>query len=339
MAEREVQGDGDATPEDVAACYRWLLGRDPESDEVLAAHLAAAPTRAALRRRFLESAEFRAQIPPDARPAVVPLAAPPLEVETEADPERFAQLLEATGRYWSRIGEEAPHWSVLTNDDYKPDRIAETEARFYATGANDIALIRAVLRRSGLPVRRIAKVCEFGCGTGRATSHLARAFGEVVGLDISAAHLAVARDWFARAGIANAELRQVTAADLHPAEGYDLWFSRIVLQHNPPPVMLAVLRAAFRGLSPGGVALFQAPSYAVGYRFSLDAYLAGEIGSRMEMHVLPQPALYRLAAEEGMELREVRDDTGVIVGRPDRWVSHMYCFRKRPGLGRRRGLG
>ena len=48
-----------------------------------------------------------------------------------------------------------------------------------------------------------------------------------------------------------AGLRQVTAENLHPARGYGLWFSRIVLQHNPPPVMLAILRAAFRRLAPG----------------------------------------------------------------------------------------
>lgn len=343
MAEDAGQGGDAATLEDVAACYRWLLGREPENSLVLREHLLAAPTREALRVRFLESAEFRANLPAPSRPAVVPLAAPPLEIETEADPERFARLLDATGQYWSRIGEEAPHWSVLTNEAYKPERIGETEAQFYATGANDVNLIRAVMRRCGLVPRRIRTVCEFGCGTGRATSHLARVFPEVVGLDISRAHLAIAARWFEANGIGNVELRQVTADDLHPAEGYDLWFSRIVLQHNPPPVMLAILRAAFRGLSPGGVAIFQVPTYAVGYRFALDDYLAGRIGQNMEMHVLPQPALFALAAAEGMELLEMRDDTGVIVGRPDRWVSNMFCFRRRrggrAGLGRAGGLG
>lgn len=342
MAEDVGQGGDAATLEDVAACYRWLLGREPENAEVLHAHLALAPTREALRRRFLDSAEFRASLPADTRPAVVPLAAPPLEIETEADPERFARLLDATGRYWSRIGEEAPHWSVLTNDAYRPERIAETEAQFYATGASDVNLIRAVMRRCGLPPRRIRTVCEFGCGAGRATWHLARAFPEVIALDISRAHLDIAGRWVAAHDLGNVQFRQVTAQALHPAEGYDLWFSRIVLQHNPPPVMLAILRAAFRGLAPGGVAIFQVPTYAVGYRFALDDYLAGRIGEAMEMHVLPQRALFALAAAEGLELLEMRDDTGVIVGRPDRWVSNMFCFRRRrgrAGLGRAGGLG
>lgn len=318
-----------ATREDVAACYRWLLGREPENAEVLDEHLRAAPTRAALRRRFLECAEFRAGLPPGLRPALVPLAAPPLEIETEADPARLARLLAATGQYWARIGEEAPHWSVLTNEAYRPERIAETEAQFYATGSSDVAILRAVLQRCGLRPRRFRRLCEFGCGTGRVTWHLARIFPQVVGLDISPAHLALAARWLAAQGIGNVELRQVTAQNLHPAEGYDVWFSRIVLQHNPPPVMLAILRAAFRGLAPGGVAIFQLPTYALGYRFVLEDYLAGRIGQHMEMHVLPQPVLFRLAAEEGMELLEMREDTAVILGRPDRWVSNLFCFRRR----------
>jgi SAM-dependent methyltransferase len=324
----EEQGDR-TTLADVAAAYRWLLGREPENEAVLRDHLSLAPTRDALRRRFLDSAEFRASLPAGTRPPVVPLAAPPLEIETEVDGARFAALLAATGRYWSQIGQEAPHWSVLTNDAYKPERIAETEAQFYATGANDLALVRAVMRRAGLRPGRVRHVCEFGCGTGRATSHLAGAFPRITALDISPAHLALAQAWFDRHGIANVTLRQVTAAALHPAEGYDLWFSRIVLQHNPPPVMLAVLRAAFRGLAAGGAAIFQVPTYALGYRFVLDAYMAGQIGERMEMHVLPQRALFTLAEAEGMELLEMRDDTGIVVGRPDRWVSNMFCFRKR----------
>src|SRR5271169_236009 len=41
----------------------------------------------------------------------------------------------------------------------------------------------------------------------------------------------------------------------------DLFFSIIVLQHNPPPVILGILDAAFAGLRPGGLAFFQVPTY------------------------------------------------------------------------------
>ena len=319
------------TPEDVAEAYRWILGRSVESEEVARAHAAAARSPADLRRRLLTSEEFRAK-QPDAAPAVpfVPLLAPPIEVETEAGPEQLAAAIAAVGRYWGTVGEEAPHWSVLTNDAFRPDRIGQTEAQFYATGEADLRLVQAVLARVGADAAAIRRVCEYGCGTGRATWQLARGFPEVVGLDISAAHLRVAAEWLARQGIGNVTLRQVTPAALHPAEGYDLWFSRIVLQHNPPPVMLAILRAAFRGLSPGGIALFQVPTYAVGYRFRLAEYLSHKAGRRMEMHVVPQRAVLRLAAEEGLELLELREDTRFVVSRAERWVSNLFCLRRPP---------
>lgn len=46
--------------DDVAAAYRWILGRAPESPEVMAAHRSLATSPQALRALFLNSAEFRA---------------------------------------------------------------------------------------------------------------------------------------------------------------------------------------------------------------------------------------------------------------------------------------
>lgn len=56
------------TREDVVAAYRLLLGREPENEQVIAAHLTAAD-RTALIRRFVGSAEFRSRMaPPPASP-------------------------------------------------------------------------------------------------------------------------------------------------------------------------------------------------------------------------------------------------------------------------------
>lgn len=46
--------------DDVAAAYRWILGRAPESPEVMAEHQSLATSPQALRALFLNSAEFRA---------------------------------------------------------------------------------------------------------------------------------------------------------------------------------------------------------------------------------------------------------------------------------------
>jgi trans-aconitate methyltransferase len=109
-------------------------------------------------------------------------------------------------------------------------------------------------------------------------------------------------------------------------EPFDLWFSRIVLQHNSPPVMALILRRALSLLAPGGVAVFQVPTYAKNYSFRLDGYLnriAGE--GEIEMHVLPQPVVFAIAASAGCTPMEVLEDGSVgIAG----WQSSTFVFHK-----------
>ena len=56
-----------------------------------------------------------------------------------------------------------------------------------------------------------------------------------------------------QAGFGDVQVRKIDSP-LRPLDGlqYDVFFSRIVLQHNPPPLMAAVLRSALAGLRPGG---------------------------------------------------------------------------------------
>jgi hypothetical protein len=116
-----------------------------------------------------------------------------------------------------------------------------------------------------------------------------------------------------------------------PEEPWDLWFSRIVLQHNPPPVIAWLLRTAFDHLAPGGVAIFQVPTHCVGYRFDLRSYLAREGDPAMEMHVLPQPAVFALAAEAGLRVLEVREDTHLVSSNTSTWLSNMFVLRRPQG--------
>jgi hypothetical protein len=46
------------TAEDVRLCYRLILGREPESEDVVERHVARAKTVAMLRRSFIGSREF-----------------------------------------------------------------------------------------------------------------------------------------------------------------------------------------------------------------------------------------------------------------------------------------
>lgn len=315
------------TEADVRACYRYILGREAESEEVVRRHLAHATTLQQLRAAFLRSPEFRARHP-DVLPLPAAMERSPIDVEVEAAPDDLAAMLERIAAYWGAIGVEAPHWSVLTQSRYLPGEIERHKGEFYASGQGDARLICSLLAQHGIPAGGVARVVEFGCGVGRVTLALARLFPEVTGCDVSDAHLGIARAEAEARQLGNIAWHRSTIAAPMPDTPCDLWFSRIVLQHNPPPIMAWLLRRAFRSLAPGGVAIFQVPTHARGYRFTVAADLAARQGLTMEMHALPQRAVFSLAAEAGLELLEVRDDP--VVGDPTVYASHIFVLR-RPG--------
>jgi SAM-dependent methyltransferase len=321
-----------ATREDVIAAYRFILGREPESEAVIAKRLRAGVLVGDLRRMMLRSEEFRSRHP--ATPAaLLPLAPPPLSVQVEADPAQRAAMLARTAAVWTRLGQEAPHWSVLTQDQFRPAYIAETRAAFYASGERDRALVSGTLARHGLSPADLPRLVEFGCGVGRASLALAQDFREVIACDISPSHMALGRRAASEAGRGNIGWFHSTAERPMPGGRHDLWFSRLVLQHNPPPAMAWLLATAFGRLAPGGVAMFQVPTHQEGYRFEVEAYLAREPGTEMEMHVLPQATVFRLAAEARLQVLEVREDTQLIASSAATWLSNFFVLRRPAARG------
>jgi hypothetical protein len=113
-----------------------------------------------------------------------------------------------------------------------------------------------------------------------------------------------------------------------PEEGYDLWYSRRALQWNPPPVIRQVLAAAFAGLAPRGVAVFQVPVWCAGYRFSAAEYLEGRPPAEPDLHLIPQAEVFALAAEAGMRVLGAWDDSHLPVPRPGPWRSTLFVMRK-----------
>ncbi|NKC31337.1 class I SAM-dependent methyltransferase [Falsiroseomonas selenitidurans] len=315
------------TLEDVRAAYRLFLNREPENAGVLERHLAASPSFAALTQRFARSDEFIASGAPPP-PPLLPLTAPPLAVEVAADPGPMAAMLARIGGYWERIGAEAPHWSVLTDQRFLPERIAETKEAFYASARYDADLIVALLARQGIAPDSLPRCLEFGCGVGRVTLALGRIFRQVTGCDISPPHLELARQEAAARGATNLSWHRSTMAMPMPEARWDFWYSRIVLQHNPPPVIAMLLRRAFAGLAPGGVAIFQVPTHCLGYRFRVAEYLAQTAPVSMEMHVIPQASVFALAAEAGLQVLEVREDSHVVSRNAASWLSNLFVLRR-----------
>jgi len=314
------------TREQIILAYRMFFGRDPEDEAVIAAGQAAWPDLDSMGRSMAVSPEFGARHGSNVH-ALPPLDAPANLVETEADPATLQLMAERTGGYWNRAGESAPHWSVLTEERFLPQNIAANLEAFYASGAWDAQVLDATLARIGRRAEQFHHCVDYGCGVGRVTLQMARRFPQVTGLDISAPHLHLAGETFRRAGFERVTLTQVMPGHLMPVETCDLWYSRIVLQHCPPPVTMNILRHAFRALNTGGVATFQLPVWLRGYSFQLKPYLAGTPGAEMEMHAIPQRAILELADWQGLVLRDLREDN-FLVGRPAAALSNTFTFEK-----------
>ncbi|RXH16964.1 class I SAM-dependent methyltransferase [Bradyrhizobium guangzhouense] len=306
--------------------YRLFLDREPE-DATAADNLARSCASVSdVRLAFLNSSEFRNRA--DAVVTRVPVNAKPIEVDWEPDPASCVRLLEHVRQTWTKLGESAPHWSVLSADRFLPESISGNEVEFYNSGTDDVANISATLKRLGYDLGDFRRLYEYGCGVGRVTLPLAMQVDHVTAGDISTSHLQIARARLNADHIENVSLVHVQTDERYGMlEPFDFWYSRIVLQHNPPPIIALILRRAFEMLEPGGIACFQLPTYAVNYSYNTEAYLAALKGSEaIEMHCLPQSAVFSIAREYGCIPLEVREDDSV--GYAQAWISNQFVFVK-----------
>lgn len=309
--------------EEVIWAYRMLLGREPESEDAIARHMTV-PNRETLRRSFLVSAEFSGNYP------VLRVGrhsdVQHIDVETDSSPADLARMTENIAREWRNFGETEPHWSVITGEEFRPERIDDNLEPFYALGRTDIAIIVNALKRAGVWRERAAKALDFGCGVGRLSLALAPLVAHVTGVDISPAHLAHAERRAKDTGAGNVAFQAIeTVNDLDLLPTYDLIISLIVLQHNPPPVMVELLRKLLGRLAAGGSAVIQLPTYIVGQRFTVQDYLSTRQPA-MEMNAVPQRVVYEVVEQAGCSLLEVREDgyMGTDIG-----LSHTFVLQKR----------
>lgn len=305
---------------DVIDAFRAILDRDPENEQVIEYH-AGIESIPELYRSLIESDEFRenfqATLTPPERPSLrLSLDLPPIEVQSQvSDAVQLAAILERVRTAWSSLGERDPYFSVCTDPSSLGAGIGQAEEEFYASGENDLRNLTSFAVRAGIDL--IGRSClELGCGVGRVTRWLAPLFRHVDGIDVSPGHLAIARQQLAKSGIDNVSLTHLTGiGELRQIFGYDAFFSVLVLQHNPPPLIAYMLMQLLTNLAPGGVGFFQVPTYAVGYSFQVEDYLSTRVAEEtpIEMHVLPQRDVMKIVYGTGCRVLEVREDdsTGI----------------------------
>ncbi len=316
-----------ASQTDVEYAYRLILGREPENVDAVKRHAEANSSLDDLRAKFLASPEFKSKMAASGTVALKPLDWKRIEVDVHvsvADLNTMIRHVEAT---WERLALREPYWSVCTNEKYRAAAIGDSKAEFFASGGSLVNTLRACAARYGIALEDYNNCFELGCGVGRVTIWLSRLFSHVVASDISAPHLKLAKEALAKYACHNVDLLKLSGMrDLENLAEFDAFYSVIVLQHNPPPVMAYALKTILKKLRPGGIGYFQLPTYSQGYRFSAPDYLSqlADTG-RMEMHVLPQDVLFALIEETGCQLLEVREND--YTGNP-RDVSNTVLIRK-----------
>ena len=301
--------------EDVVYAYRFMFDREPESREIVAQYANQVNSLRELRDLFLNSTEFRElldrNLPPRApKPG---FQGPPMHVELTDDPAILDALFAKTVAQWEHLGQTEPYWSVLTSDLYFIEAFHQSRDAFFATGEVEVQAFEATVARAGLSFPSNARCLELGCGVGRVTAALAKRFHEVVAVDVSQPHLDIAKNELARFQLVNqidyqklSQLKQIEKLGQ-----FDVVYTKIVLQHNPPPVINYLLRSMLNNLNLGGVALFQVPVYKAGYNFNISQFLNITQTGLMDMHYFPHIELFKLFEGAGCLIHELREDDAI----------------------------
>jgi SAM-dependent methyltransferase len=301
--------------EDVVYAYRFMFGRDPENREIVAQYASQVGSLRELRDLFLNSTEFQELMNRNLAPRAPKLGfqGPPMRVELSEDPAILDELFAKTVAQWEHLGQTEPYWSVLTSDRYFIDAFHQSRDAFFATGEVEVQAFESTVARAGLSFPQNARCLELGCGVGRVTAALAKRFQEVVAVDVSQAHLDIAKNELTKFNLSNnidyrrlSRLRQIQTYG-----NFDFIYTKIVLQHNPPPVIGYLLRSMLTSLNVGGSALFQVPVYKARYEFDIAKYLNKERVELMDMHFFPHKHLFELIKNSNCSIQELREDDAI----------------------------
>jgi SAM-dependent methyltransferase len=315
--------------DEVIWAYRMLLGREPESEDAIRHHMKC-KSRLALREQMARSPEFLAsRLSENLHADRLNILKPEftkLEIETDGSDDQLNACFEKIKEAWIHLGIIKPHYSVMNQPDFLPENIGDSIDAFYASGEEEAKVVENILARhdcASLP----GKIClEYGSGVGRVTMGLACRFAWVHGYDISPGHLAYATERATEIGLTNITLHLCAENFFEPLGECDVAYSRIVFQHNPPPVQGRLIKSFLRAVKPGGIAIFQVLTYMKDYHFNTHNWLKKRHSLDMQMHCLPQQKIFEIISAESCITLEVGEDNSV--GHFDSWMSNTFVVRR-----------
>lgn len=132
--------------------------------------------------------------------------------------------------------------------------VYELGAKLVMLGVNDDYTFHRAFTETVVPKRDYRRIVDFGCGFGKSTWPLKRAYprAEVIGIDLSGPCLRLAQDKANEQGLAIAFKQADCAASGLGDGAADLVTATMVIHEMPRPAIAATIREAGRVLAPGG---------------------------------------------------------------------------------------
>jgi ubiquinone/menaquinone biosynthesis C-methylase UbiE len=137
-------------------------------------------------------------------------------------------------------------------------RVYELGAKLVMLGDNDDYKFHRSFVETGIPVRPYRRIVDLGCGFGKSTWPLKKAFpeAEVIGIDLAAPCLRLAVDRSNAQKLAIGFKQADAAATGLAGGGADLVTSTMLIHELPIDVLGEVLKESARLLAPGGLLRF-----------------------------------------------------------------------------------
>jgi len=316
-----------AAPEIVDALYRGILAReaDEEGRNNYIDLLRSGKSLTEITQAFKNTLGTEAYGALDSSRPMMSLYHGQMFNEYQGTEEQLRAISAIIKSTWEHLGSERPHHSVITDNSYLPESLDGNITHFWESGVAEVELLAEQLSRHGIDLRQVQSCVEYGCGVGRITIPLARYAKQITAYDISRDHLGHAVARAEEVGVSNCRFNLVSDP-MEPLGKCDLFYSRIVFQHNPPPIIHQLIKNTLVSLNPGGIAVFQVPTYIVGYSFRIQEWLSRDHAMDMQMHCIPQSAVFKLAEASGCSILEVREDNSC--GDASRYLSNTFVIQK-----------
>ncbi|CAM8663304.1 methyltransferase domain-containing protein [Sphingobium cupriresistens] len=309
---------------DVARGYRMFLGRELEGAAIAGFHISKSPDlwnlietiwscQEAQNRRLVASMETAQRYQ----------ESDILTLETSH--EQLDQLYQITLEAWRLRGLGSYREELRRNTARFSGRSGRWNcAHTLEAGRSELQHLTKALSRFGWEAVQGLTITALGPESFRLLQGTEDIDARLIGFELLTTDLAGANQTQLESGHSSANFHPIADFREH-ADIADLFYSIGGLQYAPPPVAIDIVRHAVSCLKPGGIAVFQIPTFLHDYSFDAVEYLAGK-GQTLtgELHAVPQHAVLNLLATEGMQVLEVVPDASIGI----HGLSYLYFARK-----------